>query len=187
MDSDSSIGTETHKERSHSNYVHVEWQKKENLTEDTYSPTDDLPFFSAKIVSNMGHDHIPYQRSKITGRLKQRCKPLFWANHNSSIIQGNGRFNRLFQVRSPYLLIIIATDKIFTSVIISHLLWCATEVGYIVKEVEGEENHSSNEPFDSKDKEKYKLIPILSSHSPENYLYFIFLLFQHRLFNIHIL
>jgi len=50
----------------------------------------------------------------------------------------------------PELLIVVAADEIFTSVVISHFCICASELGDKVEEVQREKYHGCDQPFQGK-------------------------------------
>ena len=59
MDSDGSVGSKSHKERSDPDHEHIKREQQNNLPRNAHSPRYVLAFFSAIVVGNVRHDHVP--------------------------------------------------------------------------------------------------------------------------------
>jgi hypothetical protein len=75
----------------------------------------------------------------------------------------------------PHLLVIVAADKCFASLVVGHLLCGALEVRNIVEEVKRKENHGCNQPLEGEDDEEQKLVSVLASNPAKKDLYLVFL------------
>lgn len=63
MDSDSSVGSETHEEGANSDHEHIEGEEEDNLSRDADCPRDVLSLLSAIVVGDVGHDQVAEKRA----------------------------------------------------------------------------------------------------------------------------
>jgi hypothetical protein len=140
------------------------------LPENTDDPGNDFSFFPAVVVSDVRHDQVTYKGANIAHGLKQGGDPFLRAHHNDSVVESNGLFERLFEMIIPELLIIVAANKFLAGLIVRHFCFGALEFRDIVEEVEREEDHGCDKPFQCEDQEQTKLVLILSTYSLEQTL-----------------
>lgn len=58
----------------------------------------------------------------------------------------------------PELLIFLAADEVFAGLLVRHSFLGAIEIGSDVEEVEGEEDHGCDHPFEGEDEEDGELV-----------------------------
>lgn len=76
----------------------------------------------------------------------------------------------------PELLVVVAADKLFACLVVCHFCRGALEFGDIVEEVEREEYHGRNKPFECEDQKNAELILVLSADALQQSFYLVFFL-----------